>query len=423
MSHGSQHYLTIGDLLRQRRTEAGLSIRQLEELSNVAKGHISKLENNEVKRPEFSSIYPLARALNIPFKETVEYYIKLAPRAVELFRILEMAIKDSDNGLSTKIAYKYLQAPQEDSYTSVTKLYNITAAEVDPTVKLGLFKVIIEYSRDHGVMPYLAKSLYQEYLIERNDFNKLHLTYQNGKYVLRYVDFLPPEERLLLYYKLGIHAYNLRLFQDSILFCSKVIEENYSDGIVRAYSTGIICTAYYHLEEYDLSKKYLLEYSGFSYDFVKDNVTLMTAVLEACLGDREIAIKQLRQFLPTCGDNVLLHTVNQLAILLLDNNDLDEVENVLNLEHKILTLSCNTPFKCAQLALFYKLKGDYFIARRKTDEGINYYFESAHRYFTVNDSYNESECIGRIIGIYINEGKGMDISTLKKLDAFFRNRR
>ncbi len=55
---------------------------------------------------------------------------------------------------------------------------------------------------------YIAKGLYQKYMIERNDFSKLNETYQSGKNVLDYVNILSDKERILLYYGLSVHAYS-----------------------------------------------------------------------------------------------------------------------------------------------------------------------------------------------------------------------
>ncbi|MBD8500517.1 helix-turn-helix domain-containing protein [Paenibacillus arenosi] len=48
--------LTFGDLIRQHRTEAKLSLNELANLSSVNKSIISRIESGEVKRPEFKTL-------------------------------------------------------------------------------------------------------------------------------------------------------------------------------------------------------------------------------------------------------------------------------------------------------------------------------------------------------------------------------
>jgi transcriptional regulator with XRE-family HTH domain len=45
----------FGAALRQARTDSGLSLRQLGERTHYTKGHLSKIENGLVARPEISS--------------------------------------------------------------------------------------------------------------------------------------------------------------------------------------------------------------------------------------------------------------------------------------------------------------------------------------------------------------------------------
>lgn len=59
---------TIGELVQDTRRSLNMTITQLSELSGVPRGTISRIENGEVKRPEFSSVRPLALTLNFPLK-------------------------------------------------------------------------------------------------------------------------------------------------------------------------------------------------------------------------------------------------------------------------------------------------------------------------------------------------------------------
>src|SRR4051794_11731648 len=52
--------VTVGDEIRRRRTDQGLSLNDLARLSHVAKGYLSQLENNQAPRPSATTLYKIA---------------------------------------------------------------------------------------------------------------------------------------------------------------------------------------------------------------------------------------------------------------------------------------------------------------------------------------------------------------------------
>ncbi|BFH16633.1 hypothetical protein J6TS7_44840 [Paenibacillus dendritiformis] len=82
--------------------------------------------------------------------------------------------------LIPKIAAKFLESPNEDSLYVVGRLFRDTDSIHNDSIKLSLYGLIVNYSRAHGIMPYIAKGLFRKYMIERNDFSRLKETYENG---------------------------------------------------------------------------------------------------------------------------------------------------------------------------------------------------------------------------------------------------
>ncbi|MCY9578740.1 helix-turn-helix transcriptional regulator [Paenibacillus alvei] len=68
---------TIGELIQDTRRASNMTLTQLSELSGINKGTISRIENGDVKRPEFSTAYPLATALGIPFETLLIIMLRL----------------------------------------------------------------------------------------------------------------------------------------------------------------------------------------------------------------------------------------------------------------------------------------------------------------------------------------------------------
>lgn len=61
--------MTAGDEIKRRRTEQGLSLNDLARLSEVAKGYLSQLENNQAPRPSATTLYKIADALGTSVAE------------------------------------------------------------------------------------------------------------------------------------------------------------------------------------------------------------------------------------------------------------------------------------------------------------------------------------------------------------------
>ncbi|MCE5171652.1 helix-turn-helix domain-containing protein [Paenibacillus profundus] len=411
---------SLGELIQYHRQKKDISLNKLQELVGIDKGSLSRIENGEVKRPDFQMILSISTALDIPCDDIVELYIEIGHKANVMYSILLKVLEISiPSSLVIKIATKFLESPKENSEDLVEKLYQTTDSVKDTSIKLSLYKLIIDYSRDHGIMFYIAKGLMQEYLIERNDFSKLNGTYQKGRYILKYAHCLSVEERVNLHYRLGVHAYNLCCFEESIALCEKVIDEDPTKSILSAEAHGIICDSYYFLGKYDMCEEYMIRYSEFPFPFIKDNVKVTTAVLYAKKGNVDLAIEQLQECLKSCGQNSLLHIINQLMLLYLQNDNLSAIEELLNYEEKIISIPYTSPFKQLEVAHYYEIKGNYYISLGSTEEGIDCFFKSALRYSRVNAVKKERECINLVVSLHITSNEGMSIANLKKLQILY----
>ncbi|MGG4392730.1 transcriptional regulator [Paenibacillus thiaminolyticus] len=328
-------------------------------------------------------------------------------------------IKEDATDLIVKVASACLHSKDMDSIDLMERLYEFVAQEVNTdSLKLALYDLIIRQSRGHGINKFVAKALFQKYLIERNDFTKLHSTYDSGRYVLHYVDFLSAEERVSLYYKLGVHAYNLRLFQESIDLCINNVTVEIPISLIKADSIAVVHNSYYYLGEYDLSESYLKQYMTFPYPHIKDNAKLMTAVLHAKTGNRDLALAQLEECLQSCGDNALLNVIKQLMILYLEKKDWASIEKLFRWEEKVISISYYTPYKKSELAHYYKLKGDYWVSVGNIEIGAQCYLESASWYSKVNDKLNERSS-HLMMKLVMEKDERMDIEIIKKFQNIF----
>ncbi|NBI29041.1 hypothetical protein [Chengkuizengella marina] len=97
------------------------------------------------------------------------------------------------------------------------------------------------------------------------------------------------------------------------------------------------------------------------------------------------------------------------------SKNISAIEELIQLEERLLSITYVTPFKKAELARYFRLKGDYYIHTKRVEEGINFYLEAAKRYGKVDLIARESECLKFIMDLYTNNKEMIDVSTIEKL--------
>ncbi|BFH14013.1 helix-turn-helix domain-containing protein [Paenibacillus melissococcoides] len=412
---------SLGELIQYYRQKKKMTLSKLQEAVGVDKGSLSRIENSEVKRPDFQSILSIAAVLDIPHDAIVEQYIEIGHKSEVMYTILQNELTTLEHpSLIPKIAAKFLESPNEDSLYLVGKLYRVIDSIENDSIKLSLYDLILDYSRSHGIMPYIAKSMYQRYLIERNDFSRLKETYYSGKYILHYIDFLPQDEQLELHYKLGVHAYNLRYYNESIDHCKRVLAEDSGQSLHKIYSLAVLRDAHFGLGEYKEAEMYSLQYKQFNYPNTQEQVVLMEALLNAVKGNTAQAIEQLWSFLDTCSDIFVLSATRHLIQLYLEQNNIEGVKTVLDNSKINLSILDNTnPLTYYGYAEYLRLQGEYYLAIGDYNNYISHLMEGALYFSKINDTIKEKECLNMIVRSHIEQNIPMHKPTLEKLSTYY----
>ncbi|CAH8770804.1 helix-turn-helix domain-containing protein [Paenibacillus dendritiformis] len=413
---------SLGELIHYHRQKKEMTLSKLQEAVGIDKGSLSRIENSEVKRPDFQSILSIAAVLDIPHSDIVEKYIEIGHKSEVVYTILQNELTTLEHpSLIPKIAAKFLESPNEDSLYLVGKLYRDTEPIANDSIKLSLYDLILDYSRSHGIMPYIAKSMYQRYLIERNDFSRLKETYYSGKYILHYIDFLPEDEQLELHYKLGVHAYNLRFYNESIDHCKKVLAEDGGQSPYKIYALGVLRDAHFSIREYKEAEVYSIQYKQFNYPHTQENIGLMDALFAATKGNNKQAIEQLLSFLETCSDISAIPASRQLLRLYLQQNSLEDAKNLLdNCKINPPDIGTCNPLICSRYADYLQVKGEYYLAVGDYDKCITYMVESALWHSKVNDTAKEKECLNKVMRIHLEHNVSPQ-STFEKLSAYYQS--
>lgn len=413
----------LGELIQYHRKNKNLSLAKLQEIVGIDKGSLSRIESGGVKRPDFQSILSIAAALDIPHNDIVEQYIELGHKSEVIYSILQNELATIEHPpLIYKIAAKFLETPSEDSFELVQQLYQTIDSVEDAPIQLSLCHLIIDYSRSHGIMPYIAKGLYRKYMIERNDFSKLKETYQSGKYILDYANFLSDKEKIIAHYSLAVHAYNLMLYEECISLCSYILEKDEPLGEYKAKAVYSIACSYHYLGQYEQCRVYLEECSKFPFSYISDNARLMKLITNGKLGNTESAILQLEDYLKNPSDYNLIYAVTELFNLYLSINDFVSAERLLKYEDWMLE-SINdervTPFKKSRLAYFYLLKGILLLNMQLCGEAFDCYIESTWKYMDIGMYDKAILSLLHISHAIMKDETLLTMEVVKKLDLMF----
>ncbi|TVX94068.1 helix-turn-helix domain-containing protein [Paenibacillus agilis] len=413
---------TFADIIRHRRSNLKLTMDKLAEKASVNKSIISRIENGEVKKPEINTIKSLAEALEISYDEYIRIYISLERNAEVILKILQEAISIScPASLITEISTRYLEIPHIDSYDAIENIFT-TAHDINHTsTKLALFNTVVNYSREHGVMPYIAKGMYQVYMIERNDFTNLQASYHFGENILNYVDFLNPKEKVYIHYYLAVHAYSLMRFEESVKLSEYVIK-NATQEEHKALSIYNICISLYQLERFIESESYLEEYKKFNFSYISDTSTMLTGILNAKIGNLELALTQLHSCLKNTSDYNIIFIISELMEVYVK---LDRIEDAISLLHyeSRLIVSLNdertTPSKRRRLAYFYRQVGTILLSR-DIEQSFDYFLKSASEYMKVGMGKNALESVALINEAILENDSCLTTELIKKINITFK---
>lgn len=408
-------YTTIGELIQKYRKEANLTLSEVANRARLNKGVISKIENGDTRRPGLKTTKAIANALHIPFEAIIEPYLQIEQRVEVLHEILLEAIERSNPLFISKIALQILQSPQQDSYSSLQLLYTTAERISDHERKLLLYRTIVKYARERGIPQFIAKGLLQIYLIERQDFTRLEDSFQYGEEIAHYTDFLSREERVVFYYRMALHAYNIKKYAKSISFCQAGFMEDQSTSELKARAYLAMINSMSRLGHYDAVEEHLKEFETYEYDFVKESTMITRAVTKARKKEFAAAIPLLQTCQRELSQENRIHVVNELLDIYWQLGDWDACEQIIKEEPELLPASADTPYKHRSLGRYYRQKGNYLMSIGRSDEGMESYGHSLQAYGAVRAWEEMHACMSEILSHFLKNGKFIDLKYVETL--------
>ncbi|MCP3773536.1 helix-turn-helix transcriptional regulator [Paenibacillus sp. MZ04-78.2] len=382
---------TISDIIFQLRKEKNLTYANLEEVTGVSIPALHKIETGITKRPEFKTVNAIATAFPGSYKEIIECYIMIENRIETLFEVLYDVLSNENYALLVpKVAFRLLEIPNCETEESLKRLFDYTQEISDSTLRIMIYKVIVKYSREHGITSFIAKGLLQQYLIERLDLKRVEQTFQEGLEILHYIDFLTNEEKIIYFFRMGLHAFNTQKYRECIEFCENgmVLEKNCSELKARAHLSMI--NSHLKLKNFDKVEELLDVFENYEYDFVYEAAKFIRALIKARKGEYDIAVPQLEYYLEVLSQRYRLHIVDELFEIYLKIDDMDACSKLLEREYKMLGTFPETPHTYKSLGKYYRHKGYYQVTIGLIDEGVKS-FATSVQYLTRISAVEEKD--------------------------------
>ncbi|PPA82427.1 transcriptional regulator [Brevibacillus laterosporus] len=412
-------FTSLGELIKEKREEFGITLSELSRRSGVSKGIISKIESGETKRPELRNLKLLADTIDIPYEDIIDRYIDVELRIDILEAFLAEAVEIANISLLTKVAIKFLENPKKDTFTMLEHLFNLTATFEDNDAKLTLYNVIVKYARQHGVPKYIAKGLYQKYLIEREDLKRLEESFKVGEEGLHYIDFLSDMEKITFLFRMSLHAHNIKKSTECVELCTMGLNLEKENTELKARAYLAMINSLYFLGLYDELENHLTVYKTFNYHFINESASLTQAIVKAKKKEYDIAIPLLVDCLQNISKGSKIHAVNELFELYLQMGRFDSIADIIAQEDKFLVIEAKTPYKYYSLGLYYQYKATYQILVEAFQEGLDSYLNSMSVYGEINAYQDIMQCMESILNFYISKNKNLDLQMLHKLQKVY----
>ncbi|WGV60490.1 helix-turn-helix domain-containing protein [Brevibacillus brevis] len=406
---------SFGSELKKYRERADLTLAELSRKTDISTATISKIETDSLVLPSMQNVVKLAETLEMPLYQAIMPYLGQIKQIEALEFLLETVLKKENNVLTQKVALRLLECPKANTFLSLDYLYQLAGNTEKVELRLVIYEVISQYSREHGIPVYLARSLFQKYMIRRDNLSQLDQTYIEGKELLHYMTYLHINERIEVYYKLGLHALHSSFYAECIQLNKQGIKEDRSQSEQKAVAVLAIVISYMELEDYILGNFYLEEYEKFDYPHVRKNVQHIRGRLYAKTGRFDKAIPALRECLTQQEHNDNLPIVNDLLEVYIQMRNEEEAHNIFSSESTFLPTNPNTPSKYDQLGLYFRIKGIYYLQQEVFDLGIDSLIQSISYYKNLGSLEEINRSLTILLEFHLTHKKNLSLDVLQKL--------
>ncbi|MCP3776453.1 helix-turn-helix transcriptional regulator [Paenibacillus sp. MZ04-78.2] len=407
---------TIADFIFQLRKANNLTYAELEELTGVSRSVLNRIERGETKRLEFKNLKAVAIAFPAHYSEIMECYLEEESRINTLFEVLEEVTTCEECFLLVpKVAVRILESHSVETEEALQRLFDFTQTVTDNSLKVTLYTSIIKFSRERGVPHYVAKGLLQKYLIERNDLKQLEESFQVGQEILHYTSFLSREGKITVYFRMALHAYAIKKFEECIQLCEKGLLLEEEDTGLKAKAYLAMINSFSQLGDYESVERHLNIFEKMRNDFVVVPAKATRALTKARKKEYDVAIPLLRKYLGELGKEYSLHIADELLEIYFQLGDLESIAEILEKEEELLPEHPQTPHKYITVGRFHRYKGFYHLSKGLLDDGIENYVKSLKAFGYVSAMKEKDDCMQELLTYHIKLSKSLELKHIIKL--------
>ncbi|ERM17882.1 helix-turn-helix domain-containing protein [Brevibacillus laterosporus] len=412
-------FTTLGELIKRKRVEIGISLSEVSRMTGISKGVISKIESGETKSPELRTLKPIADVLKIPYEDIIEYSIQVERRYGLYDDFLSEAIEISNPSLINKVAIKFLENIRKETCSSLDHLYTLANTNISNDAKITLYTTIVTYARVHGLPQYIAKGLFKKYLIEREDLRNLEESFRMGEEISHYVDFLSNNEKITYYFKMALHAHNIKKYNECIEYCEAGLKLDVSSNELKARAYLSMINSYGFMKNYDMAEYHLNFLEKYEFKFISDSCKITRAIIQGKKKHFGIAIPALRKCYEVVQSDLKIHIINELLDLYLQENDFISIEEIFNLESEFLPQNPTTPYKKIAIGKYFQYKGNYLTENCIFNEGARSYLQSLKTFGAVYAIQELAECMAEFLELFTTNSKSMDLEYVVRLKELY----
>lgn len=383
-------------------------------MTGVNKSVLSKIEMGQTKKPSFGTWKKIANAMDLPYYDMISVYVESVQRGETLKSILEEVVEKNYTSLISKVALKFLESPRMDTFLSLDYLMQHANRAENLKMRAILYDTVIYYTRNRGIPFYLAKALYERYLLERDDFLRLSETYRRGSELIHYAEHLNNQEYTIFFYRIGVHAYALQDYDKCIYLCKKGFDKDDSDNPLRAEALAAVVASYLALGDYTFAGVYLREYAESQHaDYKKDHAKAMILTKSGKLKEAEKIYKELLESLDRERRITILVDLMEVYFAMDDRESIGKL--IESESHYLPANHVNNPRRIEKLAKYFGLKGSYLLSVGRLQEGADNLLHSAEYYQKLGNSQEAMKCVGKVLDSYKKFGEKSQTEWLEKI--------
>ncbi len=317
-------------------------------------------------------------------------YIENERKVDVLLLLIDEAVEKKSKNLLQKISERYVLVAGKDENSNLERLLEKARRIEDSERACVFFQVISNLARRIRNNSILAKALWGEYQIRRTNKNTLTRTFFLARRLLDYVEDLDPKDRMEVYYKIGVHAYYLKHYDECIEIMDPVIKDTSNQHLWwKEQAVHTVYNSYIQLGKFEEAEFYL---NKFIMDFNKlndPNVVLDRALIQARKGNVTVAKSMLTEFIIKYpNDFTVLPAINELLrIKLIDGeyisqSQFTEYEKLINQFLHIETIK--GPFLSFQYGIYLRQKGQILLLQNQISEAITSLLGSMKVFVSLN---------------------------------------